>query len=205
MEQELFPAPPTRKPWDERLARIISDVGGPPVLTLLALGLIAIYVDDPLTWLWLLLVLAIGMLLPLSYIIWLVRTGRVTDFDLSDRRQRTGPYLVSLTCVIAAWLVLWLGQAPTLLIVLVGAQILQTLLMLVITLVWKISIHGATSAAVATLAWSLVGLSALPLGLSVPVIAWSRVRLKRHTPMQTIAGAVVGCLGMLLSLRLAGL
>ena len=198
------PAPPVSKPWDERLARIISDVGGPPVWSLLAIVLIALTVNEPGVWRWLFIMLSIAMIPPLSFIVWLVKTGQVSDFDLSERNQRTKPYLVTLFCVAAAWLLMWLGGAPTLLVVLLGAQIIQTAIMLLITLVWKISIHGATSAAVATLAWALIGSLALPLGLSVPLIAWSRVRLKRHTPMQTVAGAVVGFGGMVLALSLAG-
>jgi membrane-associated phospholipid phosphatase len=60
-----------------------------------------------------------------------------------------------------------------------------------ITLWWKISVHSAAAAGVATLIWSLIG-ATLPLLAGVVIIAWSRVRLRRHTVAQTIAGAALG-------------
>jgi 5'-nucleotidase len=76
-------------------------------------------------------------------------------------------------------------------ITLAGALCLQTTLIFAITTVWKISVHSAAAAATATLAWWLIG-TPLPLLVGVPIIAWSRVRLQRHSVAQTVAGASLG-------------
>jgi len=49
----------------------------------------------------------------------------------------------------------------------------------------------ALGVAPTTMAWVLLG-TPLPLVLIVPLVAWSRVRLRRHTLPQTVAGAVLG-------------
>jgi membrane-associated phospholipid phosphatase len=35
-------------------------------------------------------------------------------------------------------------------------------------------------------------MSLLPILLVVPAVAWSRVKLRRHTPLQTLAGIGLG-------------
>jgi membrane-associated phospholipid phosphatase len=50
-------------------------------------------------------------------------------------------------------------------------------------------VHCATAAAFSTLMLHLSG-TALPLLVGVPILAWSRVQLRRHTAAQTAAGAL---------------
>ena len=90
-----------------------------------------------------------------------------------------------------AWLVLVLGGAPLQMVAVTGGLWLQMVIVFVITLRWKISMHSAAAAGVGALVWSLVG-TMLPLLVGVPIIAWSRVRLRRHTVAQTVAGAALG-------------
>jgi membrane-associated phospholipid phosphatase len=116
----------------------------------------------------------------------------VTDFDLRLREQRLRPFLVTLASALLAWLVLWFGQAPRLLLVLTGAAWLQIALLLGITLRWKISAHCATAAAFIVLALALLGSAAAPLTFILPLVAWSRLRLQRHNLPQTIAGSFLG-------------
>ncbi|NLE46614.1 MAG: phosphatase PAP2 family protein, partial [Chloroflexi bacterium] len=99
--------------------------------------------------------------------------------------------LFTSACGIGAWLLLLIGAAPRPLIVLGGALLVETLIIFVITLRWKISVHCAAAAGAATLVWSLIG-TPLPLIVGVPLIAWSRLRLQRHTLAQVVAGSVVG-------------
>jgi membrane-associated phospholipid phosphatase len=68
----------------------------------------------------------------------------------------------------------------------------QTALFLVITLQWKISLHCTAATILSELAFALLGPSAIPFTMSIPLIAWSRVYLDRHTVSQTIAGVLLG-------------
>ena len=177
--------------WDGFLAYVISQVCSPPVLSAVAMALIASTLHHARAWRWAGLYVFLAILTPVIYLIWLVRHGRVTDLDVQLREQRMRPLIVTIACGAAAWIALALGGAPIEMVVVAGGLWLQTVVIFSITLWWKISVHSAAAASVATLVWSLAGTS-LPLLIGVPIIAWSRVRLRRHTVSQTIAGALLG-------------
>jgi membrane-associated phospholipid phosphatase len=130
-------------------------------------------------------------LAPLLYLVWLVRRGLVTDLDVQLRQQRIKPMIFTIVCAGLAWLVLVLGAAPQPMVVLAGALWVQAVVTLAITLRWKVSVHCTAAAGTATVVWFLMGMP-LPLLVGVPLIAWSRVRLRRHTLAQTIAGTLLG-------------
>jgi membrane-associated phospholipid phosphatase len=75
---------------------------------------------------------------------------------------------------------------------------------LLITLRWKISIHAGSAAGSATVLALLYGAWALPLLLGVAVIGWSRVVLGKHSWAQVVAGALVSGLITLLVFQVAG-
>jgi len=102
------------------------------------------------------------------------------------------PLLVTLTITVIAWLILLICNAPHLLIVIAGAGWVQTAIMLGLTLRWKISGHCAGAAGFAMLVCILFGKAAIPLLICVPIIAWSRVRLGRHSLHESLAGALLG-------------
>jgi len=177
--------------WDGRFAYVVSQVGSPPVLTSLAAAVTASVLSTSRAWAWAGVYVSIAILTPLLYLVWLVRRGQVTDLDVQLRRQRIGPLVFTSVCAGVAWLVLVLGAAPSLMVTLGSAVLLEMVVIFAITLCWKISVHSAAAAGVSTLVWSLLG-TPLPLLIAVPLIAWSRVRLGRHTLAQTIAGALLG-------------
>jgi membrane-associated phospholipid phosphatase len=72
------------------------------------------------------------------------------------------------------------------------AFVLQAALFLLITLRWKISLHSAAASNLAVIGWLTVGLNGLALALIIPVVAWARVHLRRHTLAQTVGGALLG-------------
>jgi membrane-associated phospholipid phosphatase len=133
----------------------------------------------------------LAIVTPILYLFWLLSHGWVSDLDVQLREERTRPLVFTIACAGVAWLVLALGGAPLEMVVVAGGLWLQMAVIFGITLWWKISVHSAAAAGVATLIWSLVG-ATLPLLAGVVIIAWSRVRLRRHTVTQTIAGAALG-------------
>jgi len=166
-------------------------MGSPPVLTTGSIALLAAVLSGLSAWLWACAYVLMSMMAPLAYLVWLLRRGQITDLDVQLREQRLRPMLFTSACGIGAWLLLLIGAAPRPLIVLGGALLVETLIIFVITLRWKISVHCAAAAGAATLVWSLIG-TPLPLIVGVPLIAWSRLRLQRHTLAQVVAGSVVG-------------
>jgi membrane-associated phospholipid phosphatase len=49
-------------------------------------------------------------------------------------------------------------------------------------------------AAPATALFITAGLSGVLLALLLPLVMWSRVHLRRHTPAQVAGGALLGCI-----------
>jgi hypothetical protein len=186
-----------------RLARAISNVFSPPVLSAPLLALAVRLSDVPGTWRYAALYAAVGILTPLLDLAWLLRTGRISDFHLARRSERTRPFVVSiLSTTVALGLLAWL-DAPPLFVALVRACLLQALLLFAITLAWQISIHSAAAAGLATLAVLGVGLTAgaAALVVLVPVVGWARLHLRRHTLGQVLAGAAVGSGTLVLTLH----
>jgi len=184
-----------------RLAVAISNVLSPPVLVAPILALGVWLSDVPGTWRYAALYLAIAVLVPLGDLVWLLHRGKVSDFHLAQRGQRTRPFLVSILCTTASLLLLVRLDAPRIFIALVQAALLQAVLLFLITLFWQVSIHTATVAGFATLAVLALGSSGLALLLLVPVVGWARVHLRRHTVAQTIAGAAIGSGTLLVSVH----
>ncbi len=185
------------------LARVVSDIFSPPVLAVpgLLMGVSASDVSG--TYRFALLYLLIGVVLPVLYVVWLLKSGRISDFHLSDRRQRRGPFVVSLGCGLLAFgLLIYLG-APAAFLAPLLALLAEIFLLLVITLVWQVSVHTATTTGLVTFACLAFGPAAACWALVVPLVAWARIYLRRHTLAQTLAGAFLGssCFLTLFALR----
>ena len=185
------------------LARAISDVSSPPVMAVPALAIGAWASHSPGTYRCALAYYCIAVLLPVVYVVWAVRAGRIADFHLSNRRERVGPFVVSLVCGLSAWIVLVAMGAPRGFGVFVLAMLFQTLLLFLITLVWQVSVHTAGVAGLVTFACLVVGPGATLLIGVVPLVAWARLYLGRHTMAQTVVGALVGssCFTILFALH----
>lgn len=187
---EAVPHPETR---GQHIAHWISQAGSPPVMGLLASVLLLTRLSAPHLWTWASLYVLLALIAPMGFLIWQLRRGRVTDLDVHFRQQRTASFLVTCCGFLLVWIAMTLGQAPLLLRLLAGMGFLQWVTLCLITLKWKISVH-ATSVTGTTLilVWSL-GLAATPAVIAVPLVAWSRVKLRRHTPTQVLAGILLGC------------
>ena len=186
----LFPA--------ARAARWVSTVISPRPMAAAGLVIVASVVNTAAGWRWALAEFGLAFLASMGHIVWLVQRRQVQDYELPVRAQRLRPYLTLAAGALAGWLILWLGQAPALLTVFAGALVLQARALLLITCFWKISLHTTAAASVVTLLYLFAGTPALPLLGLVPLVAWSRVRLRRHTLAQTVAGALLGA-GVVLS------
>ena len=143
------------------------------------------------------MVFVITALVPLGVIIALMRSGRVSDLAISDRRQRALPFAVTTACYLAGALLLRSCSAPAWLCgYFVGAAAAAAIAIIISTR-WKISAHalgmgGITGMILWLAIKGLLTLSPLP-AMAVAVIASgavaaARIFLGRHTPAQTYAG-----------------
>ena len=91
-------------------------------------------------------------------------------------------------------------------LVTVGLAIaLQLGALALVTTVWKVSYHAAAAGGLAALAYSLEGATVGLSLLSVAgLVAWARVRLRRHTRAQVAAGLLTSMPVLVLDRVLAG-
>jgi hypothetical protein len=134
------------------LARVISDVLSPAALAVPGLMLGVWASREPGTFQYALLYFAIAIPLPMLYVIWLLKTGRITDIHLPNRHERFGPFAVASAAAAGGVALLVALGAPSEFVAPLIAALTQTLLLFAITLAWQISIHTSVSAGLATFA-----------------------------------------------------
>lgn len=123
-----------------------------------------------------------------------VRLGKLTDHHIVRREQRRLPLAIALCCVVGcAGALVALGVKRELLAVLAAGAI-GLVVWLIINHWWKMSIHTGIAAGTVLVLVEVFALSALIAAALVPMVAWSRVRLRAHTVAQTVVGAIVGAL-----------
>lgn len=101
---------------------------------------------------------------------------------------------IGLASVAVALGLMGLLDAPRELFALVGAMVAGVAVALLISALWKISIHTSVTAGSVTILAIVFGPWSLVLGPLVVAVAWSRVHLHAHTLSQVIVGAAVGAL-----------
>ncbi len=185
--------------WEYGLAKLISGIFSPPLMVTVGLLFLGQQLG-PQGMNWALFQIALGILLPVIYIVIQVQRGQITDFHMKVREQRIRPMLLTLLLSGVSWGVMMTFGAPYALLVFGGVAILQAAFMLLVTLKWKISGHSMTIAGMAVFLFGMFGWPALPVLVTIPLVAWARVRLSRHDRWQTLAGTGVGIVFTILAL-----
>lgn len=148
---------------------------------------------------------AFFVLAMIMFIIYSVKKKVFTDMDVSKREQRPLLFFVSIICASVYLAGLFLLHAPQLLFVITFGIIVGIIVASIVNTQIKASIHVATiSALIFTLAMGYDGIYRLLL-LLIPLVAWSRITIKRHTLLETIAGGVLGILLSLLIYAFVGI
>lgn len=177
----------------EKYAKVISDITSPPhivILVLLSTPLRHPNVAWPET---LVATLFVG-LIPWAALIWMRVRGRVTDLHVTQRHQRWPILLITLISILGGIGVLLAISAPAQIMAEVLFMLVGLVIVGMVNLVWKLSVHAAliTFAALHCLAF-------LPGGVHMTValialVGWARIRIGHHTPTQVAAGTLVGVL-----------
>jgi len=133
-----------------------------------------------------------AFIIPVLIIGYMVKKGKTSHIDIPERSKRIVPFMIfsiiyGLTFLISVHLGL-----PGVFNVVVFAIFINTIIYGIITLWWKVSIHCAGVAGYLSATTLIMGQRNIVLWLIIPLLCWSRVRLKSHTPMQTLVGAVLG-------------
>jgi len=186
----------------QQTARIISLVFNPPIVaapTFIASILLEGAADSlPL----ILISVMFGAFLPLAVIYGLSKLRVISDVWASQRETRVIPFSGVICSYLLGTVALVAVSSPTFVTSLMLCYLGNTVLMMIISLKWKISLHAAGIAGPATAFVALLGSIAFPLLLLVLPVCWARLRLKVHTPAQVAAGAILTIVATYVQLRI---
>lgn len=179
----------------EKIAKILTRIFGPSV-ELLVLFFLILFTTG-LSWSEIKILLPVTfileLVLPIGTMLYLLYTKKITDFDITDRKQRPMFFGMVLTFYFISLVVIYFYgndlffQIKALVF---GAMVVGT----IITAKWKISVHLAANTLTIILFSFLLSYYFVFLIVLLPVVAWTRHVLKKHTPAQMLAGVILSSL-----------
>lgn len=198
---------PLSDPW-AKLARAITNATAPPFLAIPTYVILNFYdvgrdiAPNANYALGLAISICLGIIFPTAFVLYLHAKNHITDVHIPIRQQRNVPFLVTIFFyALATLLVALIGDIGALLAVLF-CNTLVAIIMALINLAWKISAHATGVGGPLAALTFVYGWAIWPLFLLLPLVGWSRIKLKAHTPAQVIAGSLFGFLFTYLLLML---
>ncbi|MDO4496860.1 MAG: hypothetical protein Q4B58_03355 [Bacteroidales bacterium] len=153
-------------------------------------------------------VMLYSVLLPLVLAVILYKMKMVKDVALHDRKDRIIPLLAQIIFLVVLEITLQWQALPLWALSIFKGGILLAVIACAVSFFWKISGHAMANGALATIAFVLYFEFPLMMPLCIPLVLLVtlglvcslRLYLKRHTLAQVAAGALAGCLSMLVFL-----
>lgn len=121
-----------------------------------------------------------------------VLSGVFSNFDVSKREQRPLLFSFSAFAAFCYLLSLLILDGPKILFIGFFALVLGLTAIIIINRWIKASIHLATATAVFLFIGIVYKGYFFLLFLLIPLLAWSRVKTKEHTPIETVIGSILG-------------
>ncbi|MFA6082009.1 MAG: hypothetical protein WC773_01150 [Patescibacteria group bacterium] len=177
----------------DNLAKIISIVFSPYLINMFAPIILILFVNGQnmssifYIELWYLFDVA----LPGLYIVRIQGRKFISDLHIQNKDNRLLPMLMIVLCSALLVIIYQYIDAPKLIIISAFVFFVNTIVILSITIFWKISIHIAAYSGIISILGLVISGQAFWLMLLIPLIIWARVRRKRHTVWQGIWGGFV--------------
>lgn len=172
----------------EIVSRVLDPVWEIPLAILLAVAFAA---TEGLRWRFLGLLLFIDAVVPMIFFLIMLLNKQIKDWDIQKREQRIPLYTFTLICHLAGlWLAHELGKTE--LVSVLGVFYVVGIIFTLITLKWKISLHGGVNAVLVTAINMFYGWQYLWLYGLLALVMWARVYQRHHSWAQVTAGAVLG-------------
>jgi len=182
------------------MARLVSHVFNPAGLALMLFTTWGIFYPADLGQV--LIGLCFYVVLPGLTLLYLLRSGRIDALYPQQRQQRDGLLLAGGGSYGLGYISFLLFDSHPLLCATGLSFCAATLLVWLINRSWKISIHSVGVGGAASLLCVAGGMVFWPSLLAIPAVAWARLSLLAHTPLQVVAGLVLGCCVSLLAYAL---
>jgi membrane-associated phospholipid phosphatase len=176
----------------EHLAQFISNITIGPLLAIPVFVVINYFiVKEPNFYLITLLSIFFAGILPIiTSFVWIKR--KKIEMDMPEKEDRIYPLLMAIISYLLGVIVLYGIHAPPITIALMFCYFSNTIIVLLISNYWKISIHSMGVAGPSAAIIYVFGLIGFYFALIIPLVMWSRLYLKRHSLIQVTAGALFG-------------
>ena len=175
------------------LADFISKFVSPPTIAIVAtvsfslwspIGLGSLY--PPLS---ILLCFSLFAFLPFLPVLYFYRKN-VVDLYVSKKETRTPFFLIALTLYSFAAILFFATNTKIMFLLALGYTFV-TVILLVVNLFWKVSVHSAGVTGPIFALIFVFGIIVIPLSLIILLVSWSRIKLKKHTFRQTLVGTLI--------------
>jgi len=148
-----------------------------------------------------LLCLIFATFLPFTAILMWIKSKNL-DFDVSNKDERAFPLLFGVISYLIGVIILLIAGAPVVATVLMFCYFSNTLLTILITFFWKISVHAMGVAGPTAAMIYVFGYPGLLFVFPLVMVMWSRTYLNKHTPAQVIVGAATSFIFTWLQFRI---
>lgn len=124
------------------------------------------------------------------------------EIDIPTREDRIYPLLMVIPSYLIGMILLYFIGSSAVITVLMFCYFSITIVVLLISLHWKISLHSMGIAGPSVFLIYVFGILGLIFSLTIPLVMWSRVYLRKHTVPQVIMGALLGILLTVIQIRI---
>ncbi|MBU1670686.1 MAG: hypothetical protein KKF41_16540 [Actinobacteria bacterium] len=141
--------------------------------------------------------ITLSTILPFVDLVIRLKLGKVSDFHVTRKEERTVPMLFNIGYLTIGAALLWGLGAPREIVAIEMSSLFMIALAFVVTFWWKISLHAIGLVEIYVLlllvfrSWSFL-LWSLCFPALIVAVCWARVYLKKHTISQVLAGACAG-------------
>lgn len=175
-----------------KLAVFVSKFISPPIVAIVAtvcfslwspIGLGLLHPSSSI------LIFSLFAFLPFLPVLYLYKKS-VVDLDVSKREMRT-PFFIMAAIFYSIAAVIFFVANTTIMFLLAASYAFVTIILLLVNMFWKVSVHSAGVTGPIFALIFVFGLMVLPLSLMIVLVSWSRIKLKKHTFTQTFMGSLI--------------
>jgi len=175
----------------EKIASSISALMNAPLITLATFIPLILKFGNGDAWDLFYITSFFGSLLPMVGIVVLMKMHLISDFYATNKDERFIPFLTTIFSYLLGTITLIIVGAPAQITALMACYIINGIVLAIITLKWKISIHASGVTSPVTALVYFLGTRLLPLFLLVLPVVWARLELKAHSKWQLTMGALI--------------
>ncbi|MCW4048255.1 MAG: hypothetical protein NWE89_00830 [Candidatus Bathyarchaeota archaeon] len=132
--------------------------------------------------------------LPVLIILYMKRSGIVHDMMVERHEDRIKPFIGAIVSYLLGIIALVYLRAPIEMLYLMACYTVNSLVMMLITLRYKVSIHAAGIAGPATFLVHQYSVSLWPFTILAAVVCWARYELDMHSLGQLTLGLILSAL-----------